>query len=90
MYHGAPRRFAIFVAFAHPPPTDQNIFIIFSTSNTTTAHTQMGLLVVGVQGHQKTLENSKTLMKIDVFVGLVVQVPGPPPFYVHHRPVTCH
>ena len=41
----------------------------------------MGLLVVGVQGHQKTLENSKTLMKIDVFVGLVVQVPGPPPFF---------
>ena len=36
----------------------------------------MGLLVVGVQGHQKTLENSKTLMKIDVFVGLVVQVHG--------------
>ena len=35
----------------------------------------MGLLVVGVQGHKKTLENSKTLMKIDVFVGLVVQVP---------------
>ena len=36
----------------------------------------MGLLVVGVQGHKKTLENSKTLTKIDVFVGLVVQVPG--------------
>ena len=27
----------------------------FSTSNTTTAHTQMGLLVVGVQGHQKNI-----------------------------------
>ena len=39
----------------------------------------MGLLVVGVQGHQKTLENSKTLKKIDVFACLVVQAPGVPP-----------
>ena len=47
----------------------------------------MDLLVVGVGGHQKALENSKTLMKIDVFLCLVVQVPGfyrgggAPPFY---------
>ena len=70
--------FPFLMVFGTPPPTDQNIFITFSTSNTTTAHTQMGLLVVGVQGHQKTLENSKTLKKIDVFACLVVQVPGVP------------
>ena len=48
----------------------------FSTSNTTTAHTQMGLSFVSVQGHQKPLENTKTLMKIDVLLSLVVQEPG--------------
>ena len=31
---------------------------------------------MGVQGHQKSLENSKTVMKIDVFLCLVVQEPG--------------
>ena len=36
----------------------------------------MDLPFVGVQGHQKPLENTKTLMKIDVFLCLVVQEPG--------------
>ena len=68
------------MGFGTPPPTDQNISITFST----TAHAQMGVLVVGVQGHEETLENSNTLKKIDVFACLVVQVPGarggaPPP-----------
>ena len=53
--------------FCTPPPTDQKSFITLSTPNTTTAHTQMDLPFVGVQGHQKSLENSKTVMKIDVF-----------------------
>ena len=69
--------------FCTPPPTYQKSFITFSTSNTTTACTQMDLPFVGVQGHQKPLENTKTLMKIDVFLCLVVQEPGvyrgPPP-----------
>ena len=65
-----------FVAFRTPPPTDQKSLITLSTSNTTTAHTQMDLSFVGVQGHQKPLENTKTLMKIDVFLCLVVQEPG--------------
>ena len=56
--------------------TDQKSSITFSTSNTTIAHTQMDLPFVGVQGHQKPLENTKTLMKIDVFLCLVVQEPG--------------
>ena len=53
----------------------------------------MDLSFVGVQGHQKTLENTKTLMKIDVFLCLVVQEPGvyrggapppdPPPPFLH-------
>ena len=91
-FESAPSRgvssdFSVFVAFGTPPPTDQNIFITFSTSNTTTAHTQMDLPFVGVQGHQKPLENTKTLMKIDVFLCLVVQEPGvyrggSPPFYM--------
>ena len=34
--------------------------------------------LVGVQGHQKQLENTKVLMEIDVFVCLVVQEPGVP------------
>ena len=38
----------------------------------------MDLPFVGVQGHQKPLENPKTLMKIDVFVCLVVREPGVP------------
>ena len=51
----------------------------------------MALSFVGVQGHQKPLENTKTLMEIDVFLCLVVQEPGvyrggsaPPssPFYL--------
>ena len=66
----------VFVAFRTPPPTDQKSSITISTSNTTTAHTQMDLPFVGVQGHQKPLENTKTLMKIDVFLCLVVQEPG--------------
>ena len=36
----------------------------------------MDLPFVGVQGHQKALENTETLMKIDVFLCLVVQEPG--------------
>ena len=38
----------------------------------------MDLSFVGVQGHQKPLENTKTLMKIDVLGCLVVQEPGVP------------
>ena len=38
----------------------------------------MDLPFVGVQGHQKSLENTETLMKIDVFLCLVVQEPGTP------------
>ena len=43
----------------------------------------MDLPFVGVQGHQKPLENTETLMKIDVFLCLVVQEPGfyQPPRY---------
>ena len=33
---------------------------------------------MGVQGHQKPLENTETLMKIDVLGCLVVQEPGVP------------
>ena len=76
------------MVFGTPPLTDQNISITFSSSNVTTAHTQMGLLVVGVQGHQKTLENSKTLKKIDVFACLVVQVPGVPLPWPRDQPLT--
>ena len=36
----------------------------------------MDLPFVGVQGHQKPLENTETLMKIDVFLCLVVQESG--------------
>ena len=38
----------------------------------------MDLPFVGVQGHQKPLENTKTLKKIDVFVYLALRkvVPG--------------
>ena len=38
----------------------------------------MDLPFVGVQGHPKSLENTETLMKIDVFLCLVVQEPGTP------------
>ena len=92
----APPDFSVFVAFRTPPPTDQKSSITFSTSNTTTAHTQMDLPFVGVQGHQKPLENTKTLMKIDVFLCLVVQEPGvyrgagapTPPFNLGLAPLT--
>ena len=67
---------SVLVAFRTPPPTDQNSLITLSTSNTTTAHTQMDLSFVGVQGHQKAWEKTETLMKIDVFLCLVVQEPG--------------
>ena len=84
-----------FVAFRTPPPTDRKGVITLSTSNTTTAHTQMGLSFVGVQGHHKPLENTRTLMKIDVFLCLVVQEPGvsaeppqDPPFYLGLAPLT--
>ena len=76
LYLRLPRDFSVFVALCTPPPTDQKSFITFSTSNTTTAHTQMDLRFVAVQGHQKALENTETLMKIDVFVCLVVQESG--------------
>ena len=66
----------VFVAFRTPPPTDQKSSVTISTSNTTTAHTQMDLPFVGVQGHQKAWEKTETLMKIDVFLCLVVQEPG--------------
>ena len=46
-----------FVAFHTPPPTDQKSSITISTSNTTTAHTQMDLSFVGVQGHQQPRKN---------------------------------
>ena len=62
-----PDESSAFVAFRTPPPTDQKSLITLSTSNTTTAHTQMDLPFVGVQGHQKPLENTKTLMKIGRF-----------------------
>ena len=70
--------FLFLLLFCTPPPTDQKSSITLSTSNTTTAHTQMDLPFVGVQGqgHQKPLENTKTLIKIDVFLCLVVQEPG--------------
>ena len=81
---------------------DQKSSITFSTSNTTIAHTQMDLPFVGVQGLQKPLKNTETLMKIDVFLCLVVQEPGipggsapplTPPLFVEIRvlqaPVTC-
>ena len=68
----------VFTTFLHFTTTDQNIFITFSTSNTTTAHTQMDLPFVGVQGHQKPLENTGDLMKIDVLGCLAVQEPGVP------------
>ena len=70
--------FSVFVAFRTPPPTDQKSLITLSTSNTTTAHTQMDLSFVGVQGHQKAWEKTETLMKIDVLGCLVVQEPGVP------------
>ena len=82
---------SVFVAFRTPPPTDQKSSITISTSNTTTAHTQMDLPFVGVQGHQKPLENTKTLMKIDVFLCLVVQEPGVSrggQFYLDLAPLT--
>ena len=50
----------------------------FPFPNTTKAQTQMEAPLVGVQGHQKQLENTKVLMEIDVFVCLVVQEPGVP------------
>ena len=75
---GVPRDFSVFTTFSHSTATDQKSSIAFSTSNTTTAHTQMDLPFVGVQGHQKSLENTETLMKIDVFLCLVVQEPGTP------------
>ena len=68
-----PDESSAFVAFRTPPPTDQTFLITLPTSNTTTAHTQMNLSFVGVQGHQKALEKTETLMKIDVFLCLVVQ-----------------
>ena len=51
----------------------------------------MDLPFVGVEGHQKPLENTETLMKIDVCLCLVVREPGfyrgappprTPPFYL--------
>ena len=36
----------------------------------------MDLSFAGVQGRQKALDNTKTLMKIDVSLCLVVQEPG--------------
>ena len=74
---GVPRDFSVFTSFSHSTATDQKSSIAFSTSNTTTAHTQMDLPFVGVQGHQKSLENTESLMKIDVFLCLVVQDPPP-------------
>ena len=71
-----PDESSAFVAFRTPPPTDQKSLITLSTSNTTTAHTQMDLPFVGVQGHQKPLAYTKTLMKFDGFSCLVVPDPG--------------
>ena len=71
-----PRRVFVFGVFRPQSADRPKKSPHFSTSNTTTAHTQMDLPFVGVQGHQKTLENPKTLMKIDVFVCLVVREPG--------------
>ena len=57
----------------------------------------MDLSFVGVQGHQKALEKTGTLMKIGVSLCLVVQEPGvyrggsaprTPPFYLGLAPLT--
>ena len=72
-----PRRVFVFRVFRPQSPGPKK-FLDCPFPNTTKAQTQMEAPLVGVQGHQKQLENTKPLMEIDVFVCLVVQEPGAP------------
>ena len=99
---GYSRFFSVFVASVHSTtdrPKKCHHFFDFKHHHST--HPD-GPSFVGVQGHQKPLENTKTLMKIDVFLCLVVQEsgfyrwgsapPDPMPISgsVHtHRPTAC-
>ena len=56
-----PDESSVFVAFRTPPPTDQKSSITISTSNTTTAHTQMDLPFVGVRDIKKHWKTPKAL-----------------------------
>ena len=73
-----PCRVFVFGVFRPQSADRPKKFSGFPFPNTTKAQTQMEAPLVGVQGHQKQLENTKVLMEIDVFVCLVVQEPGVP------------